>query len=83
MRVRPRRFFFSLSPLPLTCASPTGGARRGGLAGKRAGSPRLAPSLREGGENWRRLECATLGEDAGGDLCSPSVSTPPIRLLIR
>lgn len=48
MRVRPRRFFF-LSPLPLTCASPTGGARRGGLAGKRAGSPRLAPSLREGG----------------------------------
>ncbi|XP_033063036.1 basic proline-rich protein-like, partial [Trachypithecus francoisi] len=38
------------SPLPPTCAPPSGDARRGELAGKRAGSPRLALSVGEGGQ---------------------------------
>lgn len=51
------------SPLSPTCAPPRGDARRGRLAGKRAGSPRRLPVW--GREDWRRLGRATLGEDGG------------------
>lgn len=74
--------FFSLSLPSRSRARPRQEARV--AAGWRE-SAREAPGWLPvwGREDWRRLECATLGEDAGGDLCSPSVSTPPIRLLIR